>query len=49
MVEGGLSGMGEGDMVEGGLSGMGEDIFEGGCSSTSIIFICRFTENSMKK
>ena len=30
MVEGGLSGMGEGDMVEGGLSGMGEDSFAGG-------------------
>ena len=26
-----------------------EDIFEGGCSSTSIILICLFTENSMKK
>ena len=30
MVEGGLSGMGEGDMVEGGLSGMGEECFAGG-------------------
>ena len=36
-------------MVEGGLSGIGEeDIVEDGCSSTLIIFICLFTENSMK-
>ena len=37
-------------MDEGGLSEMGEEeIFECGCSSSSIIFIFLFTENSMKK